>query len=158
MNNYLYLLLAGIFLFILVFYNWLKQYILKREILKFNKQDILMHTFGVYYYGVESEKGGLLNSQGLMILLRSGLYYKGGFDKKELFIPNGKLLSIVVTDHHKGELTYRKCLAFYFENEKGEVDRAAFLIPHPKIWVDRIREVLAKDKNIIVKEELLEGG
>lgn len=156
MNNYLYLVIAFIFLLSLVFYNWLKQVGLRKEISKFNKEDVLMYTLGVYYYGVESEKGKILNSQGFMILLKNGLYYKGSLDKKELFIPEGKLHSIVVTNHHKGELTYQKCLAFYFENKKGEIDRAAFSIPHPEIWVDRIRKVLAKDKNIVIHEEILE--
>lgn len=156
MNNSYYLVFAFIFLLILVFYNWLKQASLRKEIFKFNKEDILMHTFGVYYYGVESEKGKPLNSQGLMILLKKGLFYKGSLDKKELFIPEGKLLSIVVTNHHKGESLYKKCIAFYFVNQKGEVDRAAFSIPNPKVWVDRIREVLAKDKKIVIHEELSE--
>jgi len=157
MNNIYYLLFAFIFIGFLVFYNWLKQSSFKKEISKFDKNDILMYTYGVYYYGVESEKGKLLNSQGLMILLKNGLYYKGGLDKKELFIPEGKLLSIVITNHHKGEPTYRECLAFYFENANGEVDRAAFSIPHPEIWVNRIRDVLAKDKKIVIKREILES-
>ncbi|HOC52616.1 MAG TPA: hypothetical protein PKJ39_02675 [Caldisericia bacterium] len=156
MKSSFYLIFAVIFLASMVFYNWFKQNSLRKEFKKFDKNDILMYTYGVYYYGVESEKGKILNSQGLMILLKNGLYYKGSLDKRQLFIPEGKLYSIVVTDFHKGELTYKECLAFYFENEKGEVDRAAFSIPHPKDWVDRIREVLAKDKNIIIHEELLE--
>jgi hypothetical protein len=156
MNNLYYLLFAILFLGYLVFYNWLKQSNFKKEISKFDKNDILMHTYGVYYYGVESEKGKILNSQGLLILLRNGLYYKGSLDKKELFIPEGKLHSIVITNHHKGELTYQKCLAFYFENKKGEIDRAAFSIPHPEIWVERIKKVLAKDKNMVIHEDILE--
>lgn len=154
MKNINYIIFASIFLIFLVFYNWYKQSILRKEFKKFDKKDILMYTFGVYFYGLESEKGGLLNSQGLMILLKNGLFYKGGFDKKTVFIPKGKLYSIVVTDHHKGKSTERKCLAFYFENEKGEIDRAAFSIPKPELWVDKIREVIAKDKNFKIVEEL----
>jgi len=65
MKSSYYLIFAAIFLASMVFYNWFKQNNLRKEFKKFDKNDILMYTYGVYYYGVESEKGKILNSQGL---------------------------------------------------------------------------------------------
>lgn len=153
--NFYYYLIAGIFLFGLVFYNWLKQKDYKKILAKFGKNDILLKTFGVKYFGKESEKGKILNSEGLMILSKEGLFYIGSFDKREVFIPKGKIFSIAITDHHKGKLLERECLAFYFENENGEIDRAAFSIPHPEIWVKGIRENLVMDKFLSIRKEIL---
>lgn len=152
--NFYYYLIAGIFLFGLVFYNWLKQKDFKKIISKFDEKDILLRSFGVKYFGKESEKGKILNSEGFMLLHKNGLYYFGSFDKREVFIPKGKIFSIAITDHHKGELLERECLAFYFENEKGEVDRAAFSIPHPEIWVKGIKENLILDKFFSIRREI----
>lgn len=153
--NFYYYFVAGIFLFGIVFYNWLKQKDYKKILSKFNNKDILLKTYGVKYFGKESEKGKPINSEGLMILLNQGLYYVGSFDKKEIFIPKGKIYSIAITDHHKGEFLERLCLAFYFENENGEIDRAAFSIPHPEIWVKGIKENLVLNNFFSIKREVL---
>ncbi len=153
--NLYYYLIAGIFLFGLVFYNWLKQKDYKKILLRFNEKDILLKTFGVKYFGKESEKGKPLNSEGFMILSKEGLFYIGSFDKREVFIPKGKIFSIAITDHHKGELLERECLAFYFEDENGEIDRAAFSIPHPEIWVQGIKENLVLDNFFSIRREFL---
>jgi len=153
--NFNYYLIALIFLFVIVFYNWLKQKDYKKILSRFNENDILLKTYGVKYFGRESEKGKLLNSEGLMILLKDGLFYIGSFDRREVFIPKGKIFSIAITDHHKGELLERECLAFYFENENGELDRAAFSIPQPEVWVKGIKDNLVIDKYFTIRREIL---
>ncbi len=153
--DFTYYLIAAIFLASLVFYNWLKQKDYRKIISRFKNEDILLKTFGVKYFGRESEKGKVLNSEGFMVLLKEGLFYRGSFDKRELFIPKGKIYSIVITDHHKGEILERECLAFYFENERGEIDRVAFSIPHPEVWVKGIKENLVSDKFFSVRREII---
>ncbi|MBC7194104.1 MAG: hypothetical protein H5U37_00350 [Caldisericia bacterium] len=153
--NFYYYLIAAIFLATLVFYNWLKQKDYRKIIARFKEEDILLKTFGVKYFGKESEKGKILNSEGFMVLLKDGLFYRGSFDKKELFIPKGKIFSIAITDHHKGEILERECLAFYFENENGELDRAAFSIPHPEIWVKEIKKNLVLDRFFSIRREII---
>ncbi len=153
--NFYYYLVAAIFLATVVFYNWLKQKDYRKIISRFKESDILLKTFGVKYFGKESEKGKILNSEGFMVLLKDGLFYRGSFDKKELFIPKGKIFSIAITDHHKGEILERECLAFYFENEFGELDRVAFSIPHPEIWVKGVKENLVLDKFFSIRREII---
>ncbi|MBU4241679.1 MAG: hypothetical protein KKF52_00450, partial [Nanoarchaeota archaeon] len=83
--------------------------------------------------------------------------YKGRFDKRELFISKGDLLSIAVTDFHKGEPTIGKCLAFYFTNKDGKINRAAFELPYPKQWVDAIKFYSeSENKKIPIREEYIE--
>jgi hypothetical protein len=153
--NLTYYLIAAIFFALLVFYNWLKQKDYRKIISRFRSEDILLKTFGVKYFGRESEKGRILNSEGFMVLLKDGLFYRGSFDKRELYIPKGKIYSIAITDHHKGEVLERECLAFYFESESGEIDRAAFSIPHPEVWVKGIKDYLVLDKFFSVRREII---
>lgn len=153
----MYYFLAGAFIFAVFFFMWFLQRDMKKVRKKFNEKDIVIASYGVRFYGLASEPGGLLNSGGQMILLKSGLYYKGRFDKRELFISKGDLLSIAVTDFHKGEPTIGKCLAFYFTNKDGKIDRAAFELPYPKQWVDAIKFYSeSENKKIPIREEYIE--
>lgn len=153
----MYYFLAGLFILGVVLFRWFFQRDMKRVRMQFKKDDIVIASYGVRFYGLASESGGLLNSGGQMILLKKGLYYKGRFDNRELFIPKENIISIAVTDFHKGEPTIGKCLAFYFTNSNNETDRAAFELPYPKQWVDAIK-FYSEDENrhIPINEEFIE--
>ncbi len=152
-----YYILAGAFIFVIVFFRWFIQRDRKKVSGMFKEEDIVMASYGVHFYGLELEPGKLLDSGGQMILLKNGLYYKGRFDNRELFISKRDLLSIAVTDFHKNEPTIMKCLAFRFINKDGKLDRAAFEIPHPKEWVDAIKYYFENEnKKIPIKEEYIE--
>jgi hypothetical protein len=157
MSKFTYYIIAAAFIFAVFLFEWFLQRDMKKVRGQFNRKDIIIASYGVRFYGLESEPGGPLNSGGQMLFLKSGLYYKGRFDKRELFIPRESILSIAVTDFHKGEPTIGKCLAFYFTDKNGKIDRAAFELPYPKQWVDAIRLYAEREnKNIPVKEEYIE--
>jgi len=154
MSNLPYFLIAVLFIFALVFFAWFRQKDARNVRERF--KDILIATYGVQYFGRESEKGDLLDSSGQLLFLKQGLFYRGRFDKRELMIPKEKLISVAVTDHHKGKLTYQVCLAIYFMNENEIIDRAAFTIPYPKQFIEAINHYFLNGRQIKVKKELLE--
>ncbi len=154
MSNLPYFLIAVLFIFALVFFAWFRQRDARNVRERF--KDILIATYGVQYFGRESEKGDLLDSSGQLLFLKQGLFYRGRFDKRELMIPKEKLISVAVTDHHKGKLTYQVCLAIYFMNENEIIDRAAFTIPYPKQFIEAINHYFLNGRQIEVKKELLE--
>ncbi len=152
----MYYILTGAFIFAIVFFRWFLQRDMKKVRGMFKEEDIVMASYGVHFYGLASEPGRLLDSGGQMILLKNGLYYKGRFDKRELFISAKDLVSIAVTDFHKNEPTLMKCLAFYFNSSGDKIDRAAFELPHPKQWVDAIKHYFENEnKKIPIKEEYI---
>jgi len=154
MRNLPYLLIGILFIFALLIFAWFRQRDARKVRERF--KDILIATYGVQYFGRESEPGDLLNSSGQLLFLKQGLFYKGRFDKRELMIPKEKLISVAVTDHHKGKLTYQVCLAIYFMNENESIDRAAFTIPYPKQFIEAINHYFLNGSQIEVKKELLE--
>ncbi len=154
MSNLPYFLIAVLFIFALVFFAWFRQRDARNVRERF--KDILIATYGVQYFGRESEKGDLLDSSGQLLFLKQGLFYRGRFDKRELMIPKEKLISVAVTDHHKGKLTYQVCLAIYFMNENEIIDRAAFTIPYPKQFIEAINHYFLNGRQIEVKTEIAE--
>ncbi|MEA3313010.1 MAG: hypothetical protein U9Q18_01395, partial [Caldisericota bacterium] len=98
-----YYILIGAFIFAIVFFRWFIQRDRKKIKGMFKEKDIVIASYGIHFYGLESEPGGIIDSGGQMILLKNGLYYKGRFDNRELFISKENLLSIAVTDFHKNE-------------------------------------------------------
>lgn len=147
-------LIPVIFVVAMIAYLWWKQqdvYHLKE---KFKNEKVIFKAHGAYFFGLESEPGGLLKSNGQIFLFKDRIFYKGRFDGREVVIPKDKLMYIAVTDHHKERPLYWKSLAFYFEKDR-KMERAVFMIPYSKQFVDALKTYFEKDgKRIPIKEEL----
>ena len=111
----------------------------RRVLSKFSKDSVLFMSFGVNYFGLESESGGPARSSGTLALIRDGLYYRARHANRELFIPGGTITNIEIIDQHKGKPLHQKVVGIIFLNQEGKVDRAAFRIPNPARWVNAIR-------------------
>ncbi len=105
-----------------------------------------MLSFGVNYFGVESEPGRPDRSSGALVLTKEGLYYRARYAQKELFIPGQNLVKLEVIDHHKGRALHQKAVGVFFKNADGEKDRAAFRIPHSAQWARAIKKFFLDPK------------
>lgn len=113
-----------------------------RRIRKLFKEDeILLSSFGVQYFGVETEPGSPLKSTGVLVLTKDGIFYRAKFLNRTQQIPGDKISSITAVDTFKGKNMYQKIVAVNFVNEKGERDRAGFRIPYPERWSQAIKKV-----------------
>ena len=111
-----------------------------RILKKFDRTTIILMSFGVNYFGLESEPGRPARSTGSLVLSVDGLYYRARHANRELTIPRGTITNIEVIDVHKGKPLHQKVIGIIFLNPDGKVDRAAFRIPHPARWVEMIKK------------------
>ncbi|MEW5817303.1 MAG: hypothetical protein AB1798_18140 [Spirochaetota bacterium] len=134
------ILIAGGLIFLAVIYLAVIRNIEAQRISKkFDKNDILLVSFGVNFYGLETEPGGLLRSTGVLALLKNGLYYRARYSKREVFIPGHSIKKIEVVDFHKGKPIHLKVFGIQFINENKTTDRAAFRMPYPDRWASAIK-------------------
>lgn len=132
---YFVVIFAGVIAYIAV----MQRVETRRVMNKFAEGSIVFMSFGVNYYGLETEPGGPARSSGTLAFIKDGLYYRARHTRRELFIPGGTITNIEIIDQHKGKPLHQKVVGIIFLNQDGKVDRAAFRIPHPARWVDAIK-------------------
>ncbi len=142
-----YLIFALLFLGVIFYLAYMRQRETKRIADKFDKNDIIITSFGVNYYGLESEPGGPLRSAGALVLLKNGIYYRARFAKRELFIPGSSITYIGVTDVHKGKALHQPVAVIRFLNQVGKEEKAAFRVPYPAQWLEAIKKNLLNGKS-----------
>jgi hypothetical protein len=137
-----WLVFALLFLAVLLWLAYMRSREARRISEKFPREQIVLTSFGVNYFGLESEPGGPLRSTGTLVLLRDGLYYRARFANRELTIPGAAITHIGVTDTHKGKPLHQYVVAIRFLNSEGKEEKAAFRIPLPAQWTAAIKATL----------------
>ena len=152
-----WLIFALLFLGIIFYLAYMRQRESKRITEKFDKQQIITTSFGVNYYGLESEPGGPLRSAGALVLLKNGIYYRARLVKRELFIPGSAITYVGVTNVHKGKDLHQTVVVLQFLNPEGKEEKAAFRIPYPAQWIAAIKSNLLEDKAKTTKKPRSSG-
>jgi hypothetical protein len=145
-TNPSWLIFALLFLGVIFYLAYMRQRETKRITDKFDKERIVITSFGVNYYGLESEPGGPLRSAGALVLLKDGIYYRARFARRELHIPGSAITYIGVTNVHKGKDLHQTVVVLQFLSPEGREERAAFRIPYPGQWVSAIKKNLLEQK------------
>ena len=148
LTNPSWLLFAAVFLGILLALVVLRNREARRISQMFPRERIVLTSFGVNYFGLESEPGRPLRSVGALVLLRDGLYYRARFANRELTIPGAAITHIGVTDTHKGKPLHQFVVAIRFLNPEGKEEKAAFRIPLPAQWTAAIKATLIRDRTL----------
>jgi hypothetical protein len=141
-SNPNWLIFAVLFIFIMFYLVYMRQRESKRITDKFDKQQIIITSFGVNYYGLESEPGGPLRSAGALVLLKDGIYYRARYANRELHIPGSAITYIGVSNVHKGKDLHQTVVVLQFLNPDGKEEKAAFRIPYPAQWIAAIKSNL----------------
>ena len=141
-----WLIFALIFIGIIFYLAYMRQRETKRITDKFDKEQILITSFGVNYYGLESEPGGPLRSAGALVLLKDGIYYRARYARRELYIPGSAITYIGVSNVHKEKDLHQSIVVIQFLSPGGREERAAFRIPYPGQWVGAIKSNLLEKK------------
>lgn len=147
LTNPSWLIFALLFLGIVFFLAYNRQRETRRIAQKFEKSRIIISSFAVNFFGLESEPGGPLRSSGVLVLLKDGLYYRARFANRELFIPGSAITYIGVTDTHKKKPLHQNVVVLQFLNNDGKEDKAAFRIPYPAQWISAIKANLLDTKS-----------
>jgi hypothetical protein len=156
-SNPNWLIFAVLFIFIMFYLVYMRQRETKRIADKFDQNEIVITSFGVNYYGLESEPGGPLRSAGALVLLKNGIYYRARYAKRELYIPGSAITYIGVTNVHKGKDLHQSVVVLQFLSEEGREDKAAFRMPYPAQWVAAIKSNLL-DKTAETPKKPRENG
>ena len=146
LTNPNWLIFALIFIGVIFYLAYMRQRETKRITDKFDKAQIIITSFGVNYYGLESEPGGPLRSAGALVLLKDGIYYRARFAKRELYIQGSAITYIGVTNVHKDKDLHQSVVVLQFLSPEGREERAAFRIPYPGQWVSAIKSNLLEKK------------
>jgi len=148
LTNPSWLSFAVLFLAIMIAMVYLRQRDAKRVQEKFRHDQIIITSFGVNYFGLESEPGGPLRSSGALVLVKDGLWYRARFAKRELFIPGASITSISVVHTHKGKELHQNVIAIHFLDSAGKQDKAVFRLPLPAQWVAAIKAHLIGNRRL----------
>lgn len=143
-SNMSWILFAVLFLGAVAFLAIVRQVEIRRIYKKFDYNDVLLLSFGVNYFGCETEPGRISKSAGALALTRTELYYRARYLNKELTIQGQSIAQLDVTDQHKGKPLHQHAIAIYFVNEYGTRDKAVFRIPHPAKWVNMINSMFVR--------------
>jgi hypothetical protein len=139
LNDPGYLPFALLFLTFALLTIYLRQVEARRIERKFERRRILVTSFGVYFYGLDSESRGPLRSSGALVLLKNGLYYRARFSRRELFIRGSAIIYLGTAEQYKGHPLYQQVMVVGFLNEQGKPDQAAFRVPYLSQWIGAIR-------------------
>jgi hypothetical protein len=120
----------------------MRRYESKRIERAFEKDRVILTGFGINYFGLSTEKGAPARSSGVLVLLKDGIYYRGRFSRKELYIPNESIRSIRIVETHKGRPLYQRAVSIGFIDGNGREVSAAFRLPYPDRWINAIRRNL----------------
>jgi hypothetical protein len=142
LTNPSWLVFALLFLAVMLYLVIIRNRESRRISEKFPRDQIVLTSFGVNYFGLESEPGGPLRSAGALVLLKDRLYYRARFANRELTIPGPAITNIGVTDTHKGKPLHQYAVAIRFLNAEGSEEKAAFRMPLPAQWTAAIKATL----------------
>jgi len=138
-------LIIGLFILAAVFLMAAIRYRENKTILKrFSRDEIILMTYGVNYFGQESMDKKPLRSTGGLVMVKDGLYYHARFGDREFFIQGKSITAIGTTDTFNGKPLHQKVIVISFTNEAGKKDRLIIQIPHPAEWVKAIKITLMK--------------
>ena len=146
LSNPNWLVFALLFLAVLFYLVFMRNREARRIGEKFPREQIVLSSFGVNYYGLESEPGPPLRSTGALVLLKDRLYYRARFADRELAIPGAAITGIGVTGVHKGRPLHQYVVDIRFLNAAGREEKAAFRVPLPAQWSAAIKATLIEDR------------
>jgi len=119
---------------------------------RFGDQKILAMSFGVNYFGRDSESGKPRKSSGFLLLLPDRIFYRSRAVGLELTIINKNIAHVYPDNSIKGYDLHQSVVKIDFLNENDEPDSAAFKVPYPPQWIRAI------ENNLLEKSQKSEVG
>ncbi len=114
---------------------------------RFDKDEILLASFAVTFYGVESENKKPLRIQGALVLTQEALIFQSRFGDNGFELPLSSFTGIGTTDTLCGKNLHQTVIAITFVRD-GSSERAGYRIPHPAKWVKKLQKVRGGDLSI----------
>jgi hypothetical protein len=103
------------------------------------KEKVLLVTTSRLGFLQEGKRPGILLEAGVLMLLKSGLYYHSWLRRKEIFIPGPAITYIGVADGKNGRSAERGAVIVHFLNAMGKEDAVVIRLFSPNQWVSAIK-------------------
>ena len=140
LGNHGWVLFAFLFIGVLVFLAWLRWRERRWIADRFKEKQPIVESFGVGYFGCDSEPGNPRRSKGFLLLMNDRMFYRSRFSGIELDIPGDRITRVHHGNSHKGADLHQSVMKIDFLNEDGIADCAAFRVPYPPQWIQAIRK------------------
>ena len=117
---------------------------------RFRRANVIAMSFGVNYFGRESEPGKPSRSSGFLVLLKDRLFYRSRWAKIEVEVPGAEITRIYPDSSHKGVDLHQSVMKVEFMNDNKTIDSVAFRVPYPPQWINAISNIcprLKKDEH-----------
>ncbi len=113
---------------------------------KFPRESIVLTSFAVTYYGLDSEPGQIQRIVGALLLHKDGLYFRARAAKRELAIPRAAIIRIEATNTHRNRNLRLYVVGIRFRTPEGGQDTAAFRLTQPARWIAAIKATLIEGR------------
>ena len=137
-----WLFAALVFLVILVYLAWYRRQ--ERRWIKrhYNGDEIIALSFGVTFFGCETENGGIRQRRGFLLLLSDRLVFRCSFKRVLLEIPVSRTIRVYHDQSHKNIELHQSVVKVDFLTSNHVKDTAAFKVPYPPQWISAIQKVI----------------
>ncbi|RLC06422.1 MAG: hypothetical protein DRH90_03435 [Deltaproteobacteria bacterium] len=142
--NQQWMIIALIFFGIIAYIVFIRRQDRKWIEKRFSGQKVLAMSFGVNYFGRDSEPGKPSRSSGFLLLLPDRLFYRSRTAGLELSIPGKSIAHVYPDNSIKGVNLHQSVVKIDFINENDKRDSAAFKVPYPPQWISAIENNLLK--------------
>lgn len=112
---------------------------------QFTGKEVLLTSRGANFFGQESKGVNQIRENGILILTDKELYFGMWTPKKELKVPIVAIKDVGNPKSFLGKSVFRKLLKVSFENEIGEIDKAAWYVKALETWTRTLEELIRND-------------
>lgn len=116
---------------------------------RFGRDNVIAMSFGVNYFGRDSDPGKPRRSSGFLILLKDRLFYRSRLAGLEMEIPGQSITRIYPDSAHKGVDLHQSLLKIEFTLGNGATDSVAFRVPYPPQWISAIENIRPSETSIV---------
>ncbi|NPE06841.1 MAG: hypothetical protein GNW80_01045 [Asgard group archaeon] len=113
---------------------------------KFEDKDIIRAFVGANFFGQESLKLRQVRGNGVLVLTSKELYFEMWTPNRVYRIPIHSIIDFEETKWHLRKTKNRPLLKIIFTNPMGETDSAAWIVKDLDLWINDIRNQMAKKK------------
>jgi hypothetical protein len=112
---------------------------------RFGLDRVRMMSFGVGYFGRESQPGKVRRSTGFLLTTPDEVFFRSRKNSTEISISGANIQGIYHGSDHKGEELHHSVVKIDFIDDQGRKDCAAFKVPYPPQWISALQAAFLSD-------------
>lgn len=135
--SYIALLFFGLVGFI-AWIRWRDQRWIEKT---YGRENVLAMSFGVNFFGLESEPGKPKSKTGFLLLTKDKIVFKSRYSKLLVEISGESVRRIYPDNSHKGFQLHQSVLIVEFIGQQSKTDSMALRVPYPPQWINAMKNI-----------------